>query len=210
MDLNFWAISIAPAPQNADDGLVRYCFDTMDRIGGMDNNPFLKSLREQYESGRGLSTKQFTILARTIGDNAMSLPDCEAVRAKLSEFVEGGFQDSVADPTVPKILELLDSVSEWRPAAQKGKKVYDDKSFFESLRAQFLRRKALSQRQVAALKRIALAYRDAIPDFDAKAEDLGLNAGAGKGTDGKEADGEKPKRTFRRRTGFASSKKSDK
>ncbi|MBE6381752.1 MAG: type I DNA topoisomerase [Lentisphaerae bacterium] len=166
--------SSSPAAQKADDGIVRYCFEVLDRIGGMDGNPFLKSLRDQFEGGRGLSPKQLSILARNVGDNALSLPDCEEVRAKLAGYADGGFQDNVSDPTIPKILDLFKGVTEWRPATKKGKKVYDDKSFVESLVDQYSRRNSLSPRQLMALKRVAVAYRSAIPDFDAKAEGLGL------------------------------------
>ena len=54
------------------------------------------------------------------------------------------------------------------------KKVYDDKSFVKSLADQYARRHSLSARQVMALKRVAVAYRDKIPGYEAKAVELGL------------------------------------
>ncbi len=39
---------------------------------------------------------------------------------------------------------------------------------------QFQRRHSLSPRQTMALKRVVVAYRSQIPDYDAKAEELGL------------------------------------
>ena len=164
----------------ADPLLVKFCFDTMDRIGGMLENPFLKSLREQYDRGRALSMKQFAVLSRAVGENAGALEDGEAVRAKLAEFVPGGFEPQEADPTVPALLKMFDGVTEWRPAVKKGKKVYDDKEFVKSLGEQYSRRHSLSQRQVAALKRVIAAYKDKIPDYAAKAAALGLGAADGK------------------------------
>ena len=160
--------------EKADPEMVRYCFDLMDRIGGMNKNPFLKSLREQVDHGRGLSPKQLSILARAVGENAGSLPDCEAVREKLSEFVPGGFTTMPSDPAVPGILEMMKGVKEWRVPMKKGRKLYDDKGFVDSLATQFARRHSLSPRQTLALKRVAVAYRAQIPDFDARAEALGL------------------------------------
>ena len=160
--------------EKADPEMVRYCFDLMDRIGGMNKNPFLKSLREQVDHGRGLSPKQLSILARAVGENAGSLPDCEAVRKKLSEFVPGGFTTMPSDPAVPGILEMMKGVKEWRVPMKKGRKLYDDKGFVDSLATQFARRHSLSPRQTLALKRVAVAYRAQIPDFDARAEALGL------------------------------------
>ena len=160
--------------QKADEGLVKYCFEVMDRIGGMLKNPFLKSLREQVDRGRGLSPKQFSILARAVGENASTLPDCEEVRARLAEYVPGGFGGSDTDPAVPGLLELMKGVTEWRPSAKKGKKVYDDQGFVQSLAEQYARRHSLSQRQVMALRRVAVAYKDKIPGYAEKAAGLGL------------------------------------
>ena len=160
--------------EKADPEMVRYCFDLMDRIGGMNKNPFLKSLREQVDHGRGLSPKQLAILARAVGENAGSLPDCEEVREKLSSYVPGGFTTMPSDPAVPEILEMMTSVKEWRVPLKKGRKLYDDKGFVDSLATQFARRHSLSPRQTLALKRVAVAYRAQIPDFDARAEALGL------------------------------------
>jgi hypothetical protein len=164
----------AAVVKRADAELVKYCFQTVDRIGGMMKNPFLKSLREQVDRGKGLSPKQFQILARAVGENAGALEDVEAVRAKLSEFVPEGFGSDPVDPSVPAILKLMETVTEWRPKSKKGKKIYDDKGFVKSLADQYARRHSLSARQVMALKRVAVAYRERIPGFDGKAAELGL------------------------------------
>ena len=165
--------------QKADPALVQYCFETMDRIGGMLANPFLKSLHDQVERGRGLSLKQFAILARAVGENAETLDDCEAVRAKLAEFVPGGFAEKAADPALPGIFKLLEQVKEWRPAAKKGKKVYDDQEFVKSLSDQFARRHSLSPRQTAALKRVLKVYKGQIKDYASQAAQLGLETDDG-------------------------------
>ena len=171
-------------PQKADDGLVRYCFDAMDRIGDMLKNPFLKSLRDQFDRGRSLSPRQFAILARAVGENADELPDCEEIRAKLAEFVPSGFTGKDSDPAIPGLLALLNTVSEWRPVVKKGKKVYDDKGFVDSLAEQFERRHSLSIRQVMALRRVAAAYHDKIPGYDAKVAELGLRDFAAEESEG--------------------------
>ena len=158
----------------ADAELVKFCFLTMDRIGGMLKNPFLKSLHDQWERGKGLSPKQFQILARAVGENSGALEDADAVRAKLAEHVPGGFDVKPQDPTIPGLLKLMSTVAEWRPSSKKGKKVYDDQAFVKSLADQYARRHSLSPRQAIALKRVAVAYKDKIPGFAEKAEELGL------------------------------------
>ena len=162
------------AAQKADPEMVKYCFDAMDRIGGMQKSPFFKSLREQADRGKGLSSKQFTSLAKAVCENAGALPDADEVRARLSEFIPGGFEERRVDPAVPGLLELMRSVTEWRPSVKKGRKIYDDKAFVESLADQFERRRSLSSRQVLALRRIAVAYKDKIPGYESRSEELGL------------------------------------
>ena len=160
--------------EKADPEVVKYCFELMDRIGGMTRNPFLKSLREQVDHGRGLSPKQLSILAKAVGENAGSLPDCDAVRERLSPYVQGGFTTMPSDPVVPRLLEIMNGIETWREPIKKGRRHYDDKAFVESLMTQFQRRHSLSPRQTMALKRVVVAYRSQIPDYDAKAEELGL------------------------------------
>ncbi len=169
------AAGVVIQPQRADEELVRYCFQVMDRIGGMQRNPFLKSLREQWERGRGLSLKQFAILARAVGENAAALDDCAEIRSKLVEFVPEGFGGDDTDPAVPGLIALMRTVTEWRPPAKRGKKLYDDKSFVESLADQYTRRHSLSDRQVMALRRVAVSYRDKIPEYDKHSAELGLD-----------------------------------
>lgn len=211
------AVGRQTAAETADPALVKFCFETMDRIGGMDGNPFLKSLREQVDRGRGLSPKQFAVLARAIGENATALPDCDEVRGKLAAFVPGGFSEPENDPAGPALLELLATIKNWREPIRKGKKTYDDKAFVASLRDQYERRRLLTTRQVLALKRIAAAYRDDIPDYAAKAKELAIpdpppkrerkakdaapdGGEAAEGTVENAAPAAKPRRAFRRRS----------
>ena len=146
----------APAP--VDPELVRYAFELMPQIEGLDRNPFLRSLREQYERGRPLSAKQFSILARAVGESVVSRPDGEEIRAKFAPFVEGGYCSTAGDSEVEALFAELAKVTNWRPPAKRGKQVYDDRGFVESLHDQYRRRRALSPRQVAALKRVLNVY----------------------------------------------------
>ncbi len=159
------------APSN---DLVKWCFLTIDRIGGLTKNPFLNSLREQVDRGRVLSPKQFAILARSVGENAGALPDADQVRTRLAPYVPGGFEVAPVDPAVPALLELLDSVKDWKEPARRGRRVYNDAEFVASLRDQYARRSSLSPRQVLALRRVCVNYKDQIPTFEEVADRLGL------------------------------------
>ena len=57
---------------------------------------------------------------------------------------------------------------------KRGKRTFDDKEFAESLAGQFSKKKSLTPRQVAAMKKLVLSYRDQITDYASRAEKLGL------------------------------------
>jgi len=171
-----WGAELDRVKNSPSAELVKWCFQTMDRIGGMDRNPFLKSLRQQVDRGRSLSPKQFAILARTVGENARALPDCEQVRARLLQYVPDGFSTDETDPAIPDLLKLLDCVKTWKEPARRGRRVYNDQEFAESLKNQWECRRSLSPRQTSALRRVIVSYRDQIPVFAEVADRLGLTA----------------------------------
>ncbi|MDO5318402.1 MAG: type I DNA topoisomerase [bacterium] len=156
------------------DELVKWCFQTIDRIGGLTKNPFLNSLREQVDRGRLLSQKQFQILARSVGENAGALDDADQVRARLAPYVPGGFEIAPVDPAVPELLKLLETVTEWKEPVRRGRRTYNDQEFVASLRDQYARRSSLSPRQVLALRRVCVNYKAQIPTFEEVADHLGL------------------------------------
>lgn len=165
--------NIATRAEKADPELVKYAFDTLDKIGKPEN-PFIKSLRDQYEHNRPLSVKQFIILAKAIGENIGDAPEAEEVCAKLGPFVPGGLTKHVVDASATEMLELAKQIKTWREPSKKGKQVYNDKAFIESLAGQFERRKTLSSRQMAALRRVLSIYKDQIAGYREVAERLGL------------------------------------
>ena len=90
----------------------------------------------------------------------------------LAEFY-GQFQEWMvrtaspkADPAkVQTLLAALAKVTTWVPGVQRGKRMYSDEKFVASVKEQFdAGEKALSERQLEALARLAWRYRDQIPD----------------------------------------------
>ena len=82
-----------------------------------------------------------------------------------------------ADPAaVKKMLELLDVVKEWGPETKRGKRTYSDKLFVESIKKQLESGKAVSERQIDALKKIACRYKGQLPDFEQRAPEFGITA----------------------------------
>ena len=60
--------------------------------------------------------------------------------------------------TCEELFRRADAITEWKPAAKRGKRTYDDKAFVDSLHDQFKRRGALSEKQVAALQKLLTHY----------------------------------------------------
>ena len=162
--------------ERADPDLVKYCFDVVERVAALMKNPFIKSLREQVNRGRGLSPKQFAVLARAVGENCSALEDADAIKSKLEVYSPGGLSKPEEDLAIPGLLKLSESITQWRPVGKKGGRVYDDKAFVDSLKTHFQERHSLSSRQVMALKRIVAVYKDQIPDFAQHASSLGIEA----------------------------------
>ena len=76
---------------------------------------------------------------------------------------EGGETAAPAAPAAPnpevtRLLEELGKVTEWAEPVKKGRFTYDDKVFYESLAKQHASGKILSERQQAALIKMAGKY----------------------------------------------------
>ena len=82
--------------------------------------------------------------------------------------------NSEAAGEITKLLELCKTIETWNPPVKRGKREFNDSDFFESLSTQFAGKGALSDRQVAALKKMMGRYPNQIPTYEAVREDLGL------------------------------------
>jgi len=78
---------------------------------------------------------------------------------------------------VAAMLVLLEKITEWAPEVQRGnsKRKYSDERFVSSVREQIEKgEKAVSDKQLAALAKIAIRYRGQIPDAEAALVGLGF------------------------------------
>ena len=143
---------------------VKFAEPTVRRGRSYDDKKFFDSLRQQAESGKILSEKQLEALGKIalryreqITDyqalaNVLNLPGESELEA--AETVNSALQDEVA-----KLIEALAAVTEWAPAERKGRRTYDDKVFYKSLADQFNSGRKLSDKQLAALKKLAAKYQ---------------------------------------------------
>jgi DNA topoisomerase I len=158
-----------------DTSLIKLCFEVLSQTITSSSNGFIESLHEQFERGKDLSAKQFSILATSTLEAAAGRPDEEMLKMRLKDFVRDTKKPLPENPITKQVLDLLSNVTEWRASVQKGKRVFDDKAFYESLVAQYEKRNVLSDKQFAALKRLVSVYRDKIPDYEERVKSLGID-----------------------------------
>lgn len=78
---------------------------------------------------------------------------------------------------VQAVLKLFDNVTTWAPAVKRGKRTYSDEKFISSIREQMeAATKPISERQLEALAKISVNYRNQIPSLDATLESWGFAA----------------------------------
>ena len=135
-----------------------------------DDREFCGSLRKQVEAGRRLSLNQVRFLDRLLLKYAGQIPDFEAIAGELGLSAADAGPDTESEP----LLGLLLGVEHWQPPAQRGRREWDDRKFYESLRRQFEQKKALSVKQRASLKKLCARYAGQIPDYEAAMNRHGL------------------------------------
>ena len=77
-------------------------------------------------------------------------------------------------PKTQELMNLMSTITTWNPPEKSGTRVYDDRKFFKSLKTAVAGGKTLSAPQWEALLRLAVKYRDQLPDLDACAEKYGF------------------------------------
>ena len=102
--------------------------------------------------------------------------------AKMMEDFYGRFQEWMekckAPPAdagkVSAVLTMLEQVREWGPEVKRGRRTYSDEKFVASVRDQ-IGDKDVTEKQLAALVKIAIRYRSQIKDADAALDGLGFS-----------------------------------
>jgi DNA topoisomerase-1 len=138
---------------------------------------FADSLAAQVRSGRALSDRQAAALDRMVTSNAKQIPNFEAVCQELGLKAVDIPEDHESGP----LLEGMRSVKEWKAPVKRGKREFNDQTFFESLERQFGQKGYLSDRQRGALKRLVKRYAEQVTGYEALAERFELDKGGRKG-----------------------------
>ena len=122
---------------------------------------FVESLYSQASTGRRLSDRQVNALNRILVSHSSQVQDYEALKGQLEVAHE---EQQAEDPECGEILNAMSSITAWRDPVTRGRRVFDDKLFYQSLSQHYGRKKFLSVRQKAALKKMYEKYRDQIKE----------------------------------------------
>jgi DNA topoisomerase-1 len=155
---------------NSEDFLkLKEAFDLFDNVEWdepvkkgartFDDQKFFNSLKKQMESGKALSEKQMNAFRRIASKYAEKTGQEEKLNSLL-KLDEINAAAAAGNPEVEALLAQMANVTKWAEPVTKGKRTFDDKSFFESLKKQYNDRKTLSSRQIFALKKIAAKYAE--------------------------------------------------
>lgn len=162
---------LAPPPE-----LVNECFAAIEAAGELAGDKFLSSLRRQVDHGMPLSEKQFAALVRSTLDRIGDGDAVAELKRKLAAYAPDAGRETPPDPTLPGLFEMAAEVTAWREPTRRGRRVYDDREFAESLKRQFAAKGSLSTRQAEAFRKMLAAYRSQIRDFEGRAKQLGFPA----------------------------------
>lgn len=100
-----------------------------------------------------------------------------AFYSRFREWMENAKEPPADRAKVDATFELLTHVSQWGAEVKRGKRTYSDEKFVQSVRDQCAAgEKPVSDKQLEALARIAVRYRDQIPGAEAALEQLGFAA----------------------------------
>jgi DNA topoisomerase-1 len=136
-----------------------------------DDKKFCESLRQQVQNGKRLSERQLAALDSVLTKYAEQIPDFDTIKEGLNLTAKPNAADA---GQTGALLDLLKNVQTWNPPVLRGKREFNDQSFYDSLAGQFATKKALSDKQVGALKKIIARYAAQIPNYDALRDELGL------------------------------------
>ncbi len=134
---------------------------------------FVDSLAERVQGGRRLTDPQLAALHNILETHAAHIENFDAIREELG-LGERPEEDLESGP----LLTAMAQVQTWSPPTKRGRRVFDDQDFFQSLHRQFEARRSLSPRQRAALKKMMKRYRSQIPDYEGLAAQYGLDTKA--------------------------------
>ena len=126
-----------------------------ERIRGRvyDDAAFVESLRKQYKAGKTLSAKQIAALLRVTRKYPGQFPECD-----LSASAPVPPPNPAAEAQIESLLNAFKSFESWNEPTVRRGRTFSDRDFIASLAKQHAAGKVLSEKQIAALERMAAKY----------------------------------------------------
>ena len=147
-----------------------------------DAGRFFRSILRQAETNHALTPRQMAAIGNMASRSADQIPSYAELAKELNLPPAGtdgatAQEDIAADDAdkqpeaapgsginadLAKVCEELfrraAAITDWHPATKRGRRVYDDKAFTDSLQEQFQRKGMLSEKQIAALQKLLSHY----------------------------------------------------
>jgi hypothetical protein len=162
-----------------------------------DDRKFYRSVKSAVDAGRQLSAPQWEALLRMAVKYADQLPDLEqcaqkygfteelnttreeraARMAMVQEWQQKRAAAAAAAPPQDNLADVFTAMRaiRWKAPEKESRRGFDEKKFFESLQDQVRKGRTLSDKQLKSLGRIAVRYKDELPDFAKIAAELHLD-----------------------------------
>lgn len=185
------------APDHADAKfllklLEHVNFDAPSKVGRRtyDDGKFFHSLEEDFSKDTNLTGKQFSALLNMAAKYFNQIPPellaelppelRQAVESAVADHVERAEKREQAEnicaaANYAELFAAFDKVN-FQPPTKRGRVTYDDKKFFTSLKNQALSGKPLSEKQTAALHKLAVKYQGELIEPDKLFQLLGVGA----------------------------------
>ena len=185
----------ADAPDSGEaESLLRMLdqvnFAPPDKVGRRtyDDRKFVNSVKEKFESDGKISGKQFSALLSLAGKYSSQLApevlktlpeklrtEIETAEIRSAERRKRREEETKQNTSLDWLFDAFAKV-EFAPATTRGKRTYDDRKFIASLREQAQSGRSLSEKQLAALKKLAAKYMTQFENRNEVAARLGIVA----------------------------------
>ena len=177
----------ADAPESSDAAAILALFDNVTyaparKVGRrtFNDGDFVNSVRIKFSNDGKISAKQYSALLNlaaryfdsfsdqtllALPDNLRSAIENEAAKLREKAAVQEVEAAQAKEIDYAGLFAAFDKVK-WDEPVKRGRVTYDDKKFFDSLKKQALAGKLLSDRQTAALVKMANKYQSQLDNAE--------------------------------------------
>ncbi len=152
-----------------------------------DDRKFVESVKSQFEKNGAISERQWNALIKLSTKYKEQIPNFDAIISELGVTIQetpAASSEAGGEATAPaedmgkykEILELLSNVKTAEPVSGRGGRKFDDEKFISSIKSQLDSGKTLSPKQIYAVKKLAVKYKEQITGFDELSARLSLDA----------------------------------